>query len=258
MKKFDIRTSPISVLQYDDDYKLLLDGDMFLYRAAWATNNTSFTQASLSLLFSIHRTLDELSSSNYTFYLSSVNNHRRGVWPLYKWNRFGTEKPVHLDRLRELAKKILPCKSRGGFEADDLIQRDSGENTIIVSNDKDFDQIVGFHSKIGKKCSLYWVNEQQAMVFFYRQLLTGDRADNIPGLSEKAPKRGIGPARAAKIIPDGIGRIAGLRAVYRQYKAKYGNNARFMLVFNYYLLQLGRPREWTEPLAEEINEYSIK
>lgn len=66
-------------------------------------------------------------------------------------------------------------------------------DTIIVTLDKDLDQTPGWHFNFVTK-RRYYITPNEGMAFFYQQLLTGDRVDNIPGL----PK--VGPAKAKKIL----------------------------------------------------------
>ena len=57
--------------------------------------------------------------------------------------------------------------------------------------------IRGLHYNWTKNTEPYMVSEEEAIKFFYTQLLMGDRVDNIPGI------RGIGNKKADKIL-DGI------------------------------------------------------
>lgn len=66
-------------------------------------------------------------------------------------------------------------------------------DTVIVTLDKDLDQVAGWHYNFVTK-KRYWVTPEEGKYFFYQQVLTGDRIDNIPGL----PK--VGPVKAKKIL----------------------------------------------------------
>jgi hypothetical protein len=67
------------------------------------------------------------------------------------------------------------------------------DTTCIVSIDKDLDMIPGHHYNPKKDVS-YYINEQDGYRNFYKQCLTGDTSDNIPGIY------GIGPKGAARIV----------------------------------------------------------
>lgn len=84
-----------------------------------------------------------------------------------------------------------------GMEADDALgikqtSMKEGE-TCIVSIDKDLLMIPGAHYNFVTK-EYIEIGEQEAADNFYKQLLTGDTVDNVPGLS------GVGPAKAASIL----------------------------------------------------------
>jgi 5'-3' exonuclease len=66
-------------------------------------------------------------------------------------------------------------------------------DAVIVSIDKDFKQVPGLLYNPTKD---EWteVSEEEGLLFFYTQLLTGDRVDNIQGVNK------IGPKTAEKIL----------------------------------------------------------
>ena len=83
-----------------------------------------------------------------------------------------------------------------GEEADDAVAIASTKgNYWIVHVDKDLDQLPGWHYNPVKD-EEYYVTEFEGLYSFYKQILTGDRVDNIEGL------RGIGPVKADKILKD--------------------------------------------------------
>jgi hypothetical protein len=66
---------------------------------------------------------------------------------------------------------------------------------VICSVDKDLDQIPGWHYNFVKGTA-YHITPEEGMYRFYKQILTGDSADNIIGL------KGVGPIRADKMLED--------------------------------------------------------
>lgn len=90
-------------------------------------------------------------------------------------------------------------QSTPGYEADDdvasiaRICRSCKIPYVICSIDKDLQQIAGTHYNYRTK-ELTEVTEEQAKLNLLRQVLTGDRTDNIPGLP------GVGPVKADKIM----------------------------------------------------------
>ncbi len=114
----------------------------------------------------------------------------------YKANR--PPKPRNYEFARAVLAKYFNVEYANGQETDDLlgiIQTKLEGSSIIVSKDKDLLTIPGWnYNPFHKKLS--WVTLEEADRNFYTQILTGDRADNIPGLY------GIGPVKAKKILKD--------------------------------------------------------
>ena len=127
-------------------------------------------------------------------------NYRKELSSDYKSTRPELDKDVR-DKLNYLHKHAV---SKGaiqadGMEADDLVSiwareaLDRKEEYVICGIDKDLLQIPGHHYNYGKD-TWQLINEEEALHNLYIQCLTGDNADNIPGL------KGIGPKKAAKIL----------------------------------------------------------
>jgi 5'-3' exonuclease len=83
------------------------------------------------------------------------------------------------------------------MEADDecSIQARNSDG-VIATIDKDLDQIPGKHYDYKRKV-FYEIDPYEAMEFFYKQAITGDATDNIPGaykMGKAAADRRIGQA----------------------------------------------------------------
>ena len=95
---------------------------------------------------------------------------------------------AHTGQLRDM-QETLGAILVEGEEADDRIGIDGYAGThIICTLDKDLDMIPGWHFNFRKK-ELYTVNPEDGDRFFYKQLLTGDATDNIPGLFKRLGKK---------------------------------------------------------------------
>lgn len=107
----------------------------------------------------------------------------------YKDNRDPSHRPKHYRAIKEYLVKAWEAKTINGEEADDAIGKEAFsrnvDSFVIVSNDKDLDQLSGFHYD-WTKSELYYVNDEDAIKQFYRQLLSGDATDNIVGVVSKA------------------------------------------------------------------------
>jgi 5'-3' exonuclease len=136
---------------------------------------------------------------DYKVYLTGKGNFRHdiAVTEPYKGNRKEKEKPVHLEAIRQYLIKDWNAVVSEGEEADDLIAIDATAipDSIIVSLDKDFNQVPGKHYNFNKQ-DLYNVSEDEGLLFFYRQIIMGDKADNIVGV------HGIGEKKSQKLLED--------------------------------------------------------
>ena len=159
----------------------------------------------------LEKMLEELNTNNeFQLYLTGAGNFRYTVYPEYKGNRV-QPRPAHLMAVKQHLKEKWGAAIAEGCEADDLISVDAcqankeGREVLLVHVDKDLDQIPGVHyqwkmsgqvngKRWVKEARRYHISPLDGLRFFYTQLLTGDRADNIKGV------KGIGPAKAEKIL----------------------------------------------------------
>jgi hypothetical protein len=182
----------------------LIDADILTYQIGFGAEDDEQSHAITSLdgficdlmLFDLPDVFD------YEFYITGKSkqqpNYREAlaVTQPYKGNRKGTNKPKHLEALRNRLVDYWEAEVAYGEEADDLISKrmtELGDDCICVSIDKDLDTVPGWHYNFRKE-ERYYVDQDEALYNFYTQLLTGDRVDNIRGVDN------IGPKKAAKIL----------------------------------------------------------
>jgi len=164
-------------------------------------------------------------------YLSGTLNFRDNVATIreYKGNRDRDLRPVHYKALRDYLVEHWDAAIVEGYEADDAVaieQFKAGDeydvNTIIATIDKDLRMVPGWHYNT-LTARDYLVTREQAIRFFYTQLLTGDQTDNIPGLFR------VGEKKAAKMLPpEGASEQELYKAVldaYAENLEKFGDNA---------------------------------
>ena len=178
---------------------VLIDADVVCYRIACSTEEENEKIAISRCAYFIESMLweDLENVETYQCYLTGKDNFRNeiAVTAPYKGNR-NTPKPKHLQLLRDYLVSSWDAKISVGQEADDEISIEHtarNYESIIASIDKDFLQLRGNHWNFVKK-EMTVVSEEEALKNFYRQVLTGDRVDNIIGL------KGIGPVKADKIL----------------------------------------------------------
>lgn len=178
---------------------LLIDADAIGFRAAASCEPTkikpereSLDEAIYRATNLIHRICNTLAPEEYRLFLGGSENFRKTLYPDYKANRT-QPKPVYLDSVRNLLIEEWEATVCAGYEADDGLGIAANEDTIIVGIDKDLKQIPGRHYNFVKDTSVE-VSPEDAAIFFYTQMLTGDSSDNVRGID------GIGPVRAGRIL----------------------------------------------------------
>jgi DNA polymerase-1 len=184
----------------------LIDSDLIAYRIAFACKEESVDVACRTVDRYVTDILlrvdhDDRFYDRWQLYLTGSNNFRLDIakTAVYKGNRTAP-KPPHHKELRQHLVSEWGAVVYEGIEADDAIATDAtkiGDECIMASVDKDFDQIKGWHYNFVKH-KHYYVDEPSGTRFFYRQILTGDAADNIIGL------RNIGNKRADVILGEAV------------------------------------------------------
>lgn len=179
---------------------VLIDGDIVAYRAAYSTEGGHADDVADKVDELMDYILDATTfdGSPFKVYLTGDGNFRYDVAVTvpYKGNRKDTKKPEFLPDARDYLVEDYGAVVSSGEEADDLIAIEAtrlGPHTIIASVDKDFLQVPCVHYNTNKQ-TFTEQDELSATRFFYTQILTGDRADNIQGLHR------VGPVKAAVIL----------------------------------------------------------
>lgn len=139
-----------------------------------------------SMLASIE---DELGSVPDVF-IGGKDNFRKKISGDYKAGR--NRRPIFLDDAKEYMVKKHGATIVDGMETDDMLGIEQDPNSIIASIDKDLLMIPGEHYHIVKK-EFTVVTQEEGMQTFLKQVISGDRVDNIPGIP------GMGPATIAKL-----------------------------------------------------------
>lgn len=207
-----------------DHIKLLIDGDILIYRMGFACEKRGQivepienalhlikkTVLQMKNKFKTHNTKIYLTSDDKSNFRFKVAKHRP-----YKGNRDpklnpnAPGKPHYYNDLRHYILNNYNSTMVHDIEADDALGIDqcsrfaNGEQTpVICSIDKDLDMIPGWHYNFVSD-ELYESTDPGMLilssckkkirgtgyVWFYAQMLLGDRCDNIAGL------KGYGPAK---------------------------------------------------------------
>ena len=186
------------ILRENPDKVAIVDADSLIYAIGFSAEDKDEKIALARMAERLEEMLFlELGVEKYEGYLTGQGNFRNdiAVTAPYKGNRSGA-KPKHYSLLREYLVEAWGFSVVDGSEADDLVvQRhyELGNEAILVGIDKDALQSPGLHYNWQKQ-DLFEVSKAEGLKNFYRQILTGDRIDNIIGI------KGVGPKKADKIL----------------------------------------------------------
>ena len=198
----------------------LIDADIFTYSFGSSKDdegnplNWPFVASRLNA--QIESIKEAVGATSVSFYLTGAGNFRVDTATIkpYKGTR-PKDKPHHYGRVRSYLLDFYKANLIEGMEADDAMSIEqmkvwteiwedgiflgmepterfyTPENysqcTIICSIDKDLMMVPGWHYNWIKDEKIF-VSELDGLRSFYRQLLTGDSVDNIPGLHGVGPK----------------------------------------------------------------------
>ena len=177
---------------------LAVDGDIIAYKTA-AVCEDHFEGAVKAIIDTTLRDIaTDTGVNNMRIYLSGTDNFRYSIAKTmpYKGNRATMVRPQFLPAARDYLVEKYGAIIIDGYEADDGIATDmTVTGAAHCGIDKDLLQIEGLHYNYIKK---EWtiVGAEEAEITLYRQILMGDKSDNVPGLP------GIGEKKAANVIID--------------------------------------------------------
>jgi hypothetical protein len=154
-----------------------------------------------SIKLSIQGIIEAVGADEYKVFLTGDDWYRYRIATIkpYKGNRDALHKPVYYKEAREYLINTWNAEVSEEIEADDAVailqteMLNALEPSCVCSIDKDLDQIPGLHYN-WKRDELYTVENEEGLLSFYSQMLTGDTSDNIPGI----PK--IGPVTALNLL----------------------------------------------------------
>jgi 5'-3' exonuclease len=196
-------------------------------------------KALISLVTQIKK---EVDAKDYRFYLTGTDNFRNDIATLkkYKGNRTGP-KPKYLEDTRNYLIAEHGAKVINGVESDDAcsvalfngFSRYGVDcNVCLVSIDKDLLGTPGVHYNFIKKEWIF-IDEFTADYHLFKQALTGDRTDNISGLSDLtkefrekynlSKRKGVGDKTAESLLSECMDRYEMYETVLTAYFDWYGH-----------------------------------
>jgi hypothetical protein len=262
-----------------DGAKSHIDADGIVYEIGFLKDENGEGLSLAATLRAVKKRMNDIleatEAESFQAYLTGGNNFRDKIATIqpYKGERDRDSRPEHFDNIREYLVNYWDAVVVDGMEADDALSiaiwedfRANGNDdwasfkyaakSIICSRDKDLNNVAGWHYSwaVGKSKEkpVHWISKEEADYHFYKQLLTGDKIDNIKGLSGTKAEPGIGPKAAEKILKDCSDVYSYYSTVRDQYILKYEEKADEYLVENARLLwMLTHPKDVWRPPVEE-------
>lgn len=224
--------------------RLLIDFDGILYRGLFAVEG--YYKGVRACENILEKIMDRWGTRDVSLFLSGSENFRKKIDPLYKANRKSDSRPQYLYEAREYFIKYWGALFSIDLEADDLIAMNYSDDCIICSVDKDFFQL---------PATIYdHVKDQVTRIdnpefFFYRQCLTGDKVDNIPGIKNPHKSHWTNPpnfseATATEVL-EGKSKEEMKEVVQNMYQLQYGEGWYVRYDTNLQLLFLKRSMDST-------------
>ena len=210
---------------------LLIDADMLLYRTMTSLEvdcdmgndiwmrHADIRDVRYTFWDQVKAMSKELKASEHLLFWTGPSGFRRRIFPEYKANRSGVRKPIGWRRIKDELLEEEVSYLHSEIEADDWLGifstalTDANEKHVIVSGDKDLDQIPGEHhwpwgvkkeeqpGLVPTKCladlktvTSWTTDDNYSARKFYEQILEGDSTDNISGCP------GIGKVTAKRIV----------------------------------------------------------
>ena len=228
--------------------KALIDGDILVYRMGFASENETESIAVARCGEFIEDLLLFNGFGDYQGYLTGKTNFRNeiAVTAPYKGNR-KSAKPKHYQLLRDYMESAWSFTMIEDQEADDAIGIEAYAMEVgeycICSIDKDLDMLRGDHYNFVKD-QRYFITEEEGIKNFYKQLLMGDRVDNIIGI------KGIGTVKAERLLKE----CKNENEMYLTVLEAYDGNAERVLENGRLLWIRRQPQQlWTPPGSLSLN-----
>ena len=228
--------------------KALIDGDILVYRIGFASENETESIAVARCSEFIEDLILFNGFGEYQGYLTGKKNFRNeiAVTAPYKGNR-KSAKPKHYQLLRDYMESAWAFTMIEDQEADDAIGIAAYEMEVgeycICSIDKDLVMLRGDHYNFVKD-ERYFITEEEGIKNFYKQLLMGDRVDNIIGI------KGIGTVKAERLLKE----CKNENEMYLAILEAYEGNAERVLENGRLLWIRRQPNQlWTPPGSLSLN-----
>lgn len=204
---------------------LLIDCDRVMYTSAWVMEQGDEKFKSFIIDNLINYVFEVYKDKEYRMFLTSRDDSNFRIKLAktreYKGNRKNKRKPIWIKEVRDYLIRKYNAEEVFDMEADDRICIEgykawkASEPCIVISDDKDLKQIPGIHGdfkgntievkdelgalemivkKSGRR--IRRILKGTGLKFLYSQMITGDIADDYPGIKD------MGPVAAFNLLKD--------------------------------------------------------
>ena len=172
--------------------KVVIDADMSLYACGFSAKGEPLSHVLHLIKKRINGIIEQTEADSFEVYVEGKGNFREEVALDYKGNRKG-EKPEFFKESKQFLIDHFGATLVTGMETDDMVsyllyqdfKKHNGDlsecEVILSSPDKDLNNTPGWHHN-PMTGEVKWIDEEDALLHFLKQALSGDRVDNIPGL----------------------------------------------------------------------------
>lgn len=187
---------------------IVVDADSIPFIIEYRANKHHYDAA--TMFFAIDNYVyDIVRDDPYVLAFSDNSSFRNDIYDQYKANREKLTRTDEFYTCREHLMTNFNSISSANYEADDILYTCAVDNpgVIMASLDKDLLQVKGYHYNYSTRQKIY-VGDEGKLVMNGRKLfssgdylvatllLSGDKADNIPGV------RGMGPVKTFNALKD--------------------------------------------------------
>lgn len=224
--------------------KAIIDGDIVAFRCAASLKEDDPLEIGIIRADRLmNQIIQDVNGEPITF-LSGARNFRKEIYPAYKANRT-KPKPQFLNDISEFLIHEWGAEVADGYEADDAIGIKACETTetTICSIDKDFRQIPRvFYNFVKNEFEV--ITELEAKRTFYKQLLLGDKSDNIPGWDGMPRQK---PTNIIKAWYEDIDKMEDEMDMFNLVRGAFQNDDALLLTGRLVYIWRKDPDEWNFP-----------
>ena len=160
----------------------ILDGDIIAWKVAFVSDIEGELSID-SLLKGVVKNWTPKGVTKVIIALSDKANFRKKVYPNYKSNRKGQDKPDSLGNVFDTIEEVYDTITLPTLEADDVLGIYASRGyAISVSIDKDLRGVEGWLYNPDKDTKPRYISKEEAERWFCIQWMAGDSTDGVAGM----------------------------------------------------------------------------